>query len=234
MLFFADSRRANHKAVINILLKEGIVKSIKSVFLLSLTAVLILAFSAAPALAQSDLVITGVFDGPLSGGVPKMVEVYVVNAVADLSIYGLGSANNGGGSDGEEFTFPAVAAAGDTFLYVASEATSFQTYFGFPADYTSGMASINGDDAIELFMNGAVVDVFGDINVDGTGQPWEYLDGWANRVAGTGPDGTTFVIASWTFSGPNAVDGCATNDTCTAAIYPIATYPVELMGFSVE
>ena len=55
-------------------------------------------------------------------------------------------------------------------------------YFGFAPDYTDGAANINGDDAIELFKNAAVIDVFGDINVDGTGQPWEYKDGWAYRV----------------------------------------------------
>ncbi len=53
---------------------------------------------ATPAKAQSDLIITGVVDGPLTGGIPKAVEFFVVNNVADLSIYGFGSANNGGGS----------------------------------------------------------------------------------------------------------------------------------------
>ena len=83
--------------------------------------------------------------------------------------------------------------------------------------------SINGDDAVELFMNGAVVDVFGDINVDGTGQPWDHVDGWAYRVDNTGPDGSTFVLANWTFSGTNAVDGCTTNATC-GSVFPIGTY----------
>ena len=50
------------------------------------------------ALSQSDLIITAVFDGPLTGGTPKGVELYVVNNIADLSIYGLGAANNGGGT----------------------------------------------------------------------------------------------------------------------------------------
>jgi hypothetical protein len=73
----------------------------------------------------SDLIISGVFDGPLSGGLPKAVEFYVVNDIDDLSIYGFGSANNGGGTDGQEFSFPAQPATGGTFLYVASEAFGF-------------------------------------------------------------------------------------------------------------
>ena len=174
------------------------------------------------ALSQ-DLVISGVVDGPLSGGVPKAVEIYVVNNVADLSICGLGGANNGGGSDGEEFTFPAVAATTGSYIYVASESSGFNDFFGFNPDYTSSAASINGDDAIELFCNSAVIDVFGDINVDGSGQPWEYTDGWAYRVNSTGPDGSTFTIANWTFSGTNALDGETTNDTA-AIPFPLGTY----------
>ncbi len=64
-------------------------------------------------------------------------------------------------------------------------------------------------------MNGSVVDVFGDIYVDGTGQPWDHLDGWAYRVDETGPDGTMFVLANWYFSGVDALDGETTNATAT-------------------
>jgi len=177
-----------------------------------------------PAQAQQhDLLITGVIDGPLSGGIPKAVEFYVLNDIPDLSIYGFGSANNGGGSDGEEFTFPTDPASAGNFIYVATESTGFTSFFGFAPNYISGAASINGDDAIELFQNGVVVDVFGDINVDGTGEPWEYLDGWAYRVDGTGPDGSTFVLANWMFSGPNALDGETSNSTA-ATPFPIGTY----------
>ena len=179
--------------------------------------------------ATGDLVITGVVDGPLSGGLPKAVELYAVNDIADLSIYGIGSANNGGGSDGEEFTFPVVAATAGDFIYVASESPSFTSFFGFAPDYTSGATNINGDDAIELFMSGGVVDVFGEINVDGTGQPWEHLDGWAYRADGTGQDGSTFTLANWSFSGPNALDGETTNGTA-ATPFPIGTYSATTTG----
>ena len=189
------------------------------------------------AAAQNDLIITGVVDGPLSGGVPKAVEIYVVNDVADLSVYGFGSANNGQGTDGVEFGFTGSASAGD-FLYAASEVNGFTTFFGFAPTFDAGSAaSINGDDAVELFYDAAgfpsnlstytgtptVVDTFGDINVAGTGQPWEYLDGWAYRVNGTGPDGTTFVQSNFTYSGPNALDGATTNASATTP-FPIRTY----------
>jgi SprB repeat/Secretion system C-terminal sorting domain len=179
------------------------------------------------------LFITGVIDGPLVGGTPKAIELYANNNIADLSIYGIGSANNGGGSDGEEFTFPAVAVTAGTFIYVTTDATEFMNWFGFPADYVNGVApNINGDDAIELFMNSAVIDVFGDINVDGTGEPWEYMDGWAYRNTETGPDGSTFVLGNWSFSAPNALDG-ETSNGAAATPFPAGTFSIS-PGFSAQ
>lgn len=186
-----------------------------------ITTITVRSVYAAP---EDDLIITGVIDGPLSGGTPKAVEFYVVNDIPDLSIYGMSSANNGGGTTGTpEFDFPADSATAGDFIYVASEATEFNNWFGFMPNYTSGAASINGDDAIELFTNGVVSDVFGDVDVDGTGQPWEYADGWAYRVNSTGPDGSTFELSNWFFSGIDALDGETSN--ATAAIpFPTASY----------
>ncbi len=174
-------------------------------------------------LTGTDLILTGIVDGPLTGGIPKAIEFYVINDITDLSIYGFGSANNGGGTDGQEFTFPAVSAAAGSFIYLASEETGFTTFFGFAPDYTSSAAEVNGDDAVELFQSGVVVDVFGDINVDGSGQPWDYLDGWVYRVNETGPDGSTFALANWTFSGINALDG-ETSNTTAVTPFPIGSY----------
>ena len=70
---------------------------------ISLTLLLTLLFFS-PSKAQ--LTLTAAFDGPLTGGIPKGIEIYVSEDIPDLSIYGVGSANNGGGTDGQEFTFP--------------------------------------------------------------------------------------------------------------------------------
>ncbi|WP_370390602.1 lamin tail domain-containing protein [uncultured Winogradskyella sp.] len=169
-----------------------------------------------------DMVITGAFDGPLTGGTPKAVEIYVINDIPDLTLHGFGSANNGGGTDGVELTFAGSANAGD-FIYITDSAADFNTYFGFAADYESAAASVNGDDALELFFDGNVIDTFGDINTDGTGEPWDYLDGWAYRNNSTGPDGTNFNLSNWFFSGTDATDGCTTNNTC-ASVFPIGSF----------
>jgi len=174
-------------------------------------------------LAHAEVIITGVVDGPLSGGTPKAIEVYVASDVPDLSIYGLESANNGAAASGPEFTFPAIPATAGQFLYVATEDANFNAFFGFFPNFISGVASINGDDTIVLYENAAIVDVFGEIGVDGTGEPWDHLDGWAYRVDNTGPDGSVFALGNWTFSGPNALDGEVSNATA-AVSFPIGSY----------
>ncbi|MBT6283520.1 MAG: hypothetical protein HOJ00_09105 [Phycisphaerae bacterium] len=167
--------------------------------------------------ANLFLVITGVYDAELTTGAgPKGAELYVLSDIDDLSLYGIGGANNGGGTDGEEFTFPPISVVAGTYIYVTDDEVDFQSFFGFAADYQSGAMSINGDDAIELFENGIVIDTFGDIDMDGTGTPWDYLDGWVKRISMTGPDGAIFSIASWTFSGIYMLEG----DTNAATLSP--------------
>ena len=166
------------------------------------------------------LVITGVYDAQTTAGAgPKGVELYVVSDIADLSLYGIGGANNGGGSDGEEFTFPAIGATAGSYIYITNTSDGFLSFFGFDADYQSGAMSINGDDAIELFENGNIIDTFGDINMDGTGEAWDYVDGWAYRAPSTGPDGVVFDINAWSFSGTYMLEG-DTNDACSTPFTP--------------
>lgn len=167
--------------------------------------------SGAVAAEGEVMMITGVVDGPLTGGVPKVVELLAVTDIADLSDFGVEAASNGALPTGAEFTFPAASVSAGEYIHIATETTGFEAYFGFEPDYTSQVASINGDDAILLYHQGEVVDTFGEPGVDGTGEPWEYTDGWAKRIA-DGPDGDTFVLGNWSFSGIDALDGTSTND----------------------
>ena len=169
------------------------------------------------------MVITGIIDGPLPGGSPKAIELYVISDITDLSLFGVGSANNGGGTDGQEFTFDSVTASAGQFIYITNNSDDFMAFLGFAPDYVHSSANNNGDDAIELFENGNVIDTFGDINVDGSGQPWEYQDGWVSRIGGTGPDGIMFMLESWTYSGINVLDGETSNDTAVTP-FPAGEY----------
>jgi hypothetical protein len=174
-----------------------------------------------------DMVLIGITDDE-AGGSPRMIEVFVRKDIPELSIYGLGSANNGGGSDGVEFTFPSGPVNKGENFFVTNDSARFVAFFGFPADFIdiaglNGPTSFNGNDAIELFENGRVIDRYGWHNEDGTGKVWEYTDGWAKRKPKTGPDGNLFVSANWEFSGKDVFDGIAKNADAVKP-YPINTY----------
>ena len=188
--------------------------------LLSILSVAVL-FTAS---ADAALIITGVVDGPRSGGLPKGIELYATEAIADLSIYNVETPNNGVAAVGSEFALSGSAAAGD-FLYITSEAPSFETYFGYDADFVNGVANINGDDNVILYENGVTIDQFGVNGQDGSGTPWDYLDGFAYRVDNSGPD-AVFDIANWTFSGIDFLDsqGTAAVNGSDGKTVPFGTY----------
>ncbi len=189
----------------------------KRIFTLSLMVMMFFSLKA-------NLILTGVLDGPLPNGTPKVLEFYVINDIPDLSIYGFGVANNGGGTDGQEYAFPADAAMAGDFIYVTNAETEFITYLGFNPDYVDSAAGgFNGDDGIEVYQSGAVIDVFGDINLDGTAASWEYLDSWAYRVDFTGPDGSNWTESNWTIQDPNILDNTATNADAMPP-FPYGTY----------
>ena len=75
----------------------------------------------------------------------------------------------------------------------------------------SSSISQNGDDAIELFKNGSVVETFGDINTDGSGEVWDYMDSWAYKVDGL-----------WTYGGVDCTDGSTTTSTSNCP-YPFCS-----------
>jgi hypothetical protein len=175
--------------------------------------------------ATNSLVITGAYDGPLTGGTPKGIELYVLQDISDLSLYGVSSITNGAGSSAGnvEYNFPADAVTAGTYIYLATESSQFTTFFGIAPTYTNGVVSINGDDSIELYESGQIIDTFGDVDTDGSGETWDYLDGWAYRNDDTGPEGTTFTSTNWTYSGANALDGESDNASATSP-FPIGTY----------
>ena len=188
-----------------------------------LVVLTMLLFAGSGSVLASEILITGVIDGPLNRGTPKAIELYALDDVADLSIYGLGVANNGGGTDNQEYVFPSLALSAGEFVYISSETTGFENFFGFLPDFTSGSLNCNGDDAIELYRLDTVVDIFGDINVDGSGTSWEYTDGWAYRQSGTTFDGNSFNLSNWLFSGVDSLDGISDNASAVDP-FPIGTF----------
>jgi hypothetical protein len=165
--------------------------------------------------ARADLVLQEIVDGTVSSQ-PKWVEL--VNTGTEcvfLGDYELCNYNNGattpsGCSDlGEVFLSP-----GASYVFAYESATNtacsplmtcFEVVYGFAPNQNGG-ASINGDDVVALREDatGLVVDVYGVIGEDGTGQVWEYTDGYA--VRNTTGASAVFVAADWTFGGPNSLE----------------------------
>lgn len=182
------------------------------------------------------LVLSGVISGPLSGGTtPQAIELYALDNIPDLSLYGIGVANDGGGTDGVEFTFPAVSLMAGQTIVVASEAADYMSFFSTAPDFTSATIDVNGDDAIELFFNGSIVDRFGEAtyatpppmtNVD-----WAYNEGWAYRITNSGPDDASFEIGNWFFSTPGILNGEMTNAMALIP-FPSGAYTAAQFGIN--
>jgi len=157
------------------------------------------------------------FVTPFGGVSGKGIHVRTTADIADLSSYGLGIANNGGGTDGEEFKFPKTAAASGSNILVVRDSVAMKAYlagcwtkFNYIFVDIAGVVNQNGNDAIELFKVGEVAETYGNANEDGTGKTWEYTGSWAYKSSG-----------NWINGALNCTDSSKTTIYDTDCIYPI-------------
>lgn len=200
--------------------------------------------------AAGGLIITGIMSGPLSGQVPKMVELYALTDIPSLGEYGIY------GNFNTTTTVPAATAiqylpnislsAGEYFYITyhtssTADNTNFNQFFGFEPDMVhSTQMNFNGDDVFTLYRNGAPYDRFGNIGeVPGTSQPancavidWCYWQGWGYRNSNSEPNLGNFSSTEWTFGSVSDVT-TGTNAT-SAQPMPVGTFvggpPATLPG----
>jgi hypothetical protein len=149
-----------------------------------------------------------------SAGRIRAYHLIALKDIADLSIFGAGIASNGQAtSDGVEITFPSQSvSAGEHILLVRDAdidraADYFEgCYNNFDHVIPDDGVSSNGDDTVELFKNGILIETYGELGVDGTGQFWEYADSWAYKVSG-----------SWTYGGASCNAGADTSASSSCA-----------------
>ena len=156
------------------------------------------------------------FSVPEAGSAGKAIHLLVTQDIEDLALYGIGVANNGGGTDGQEYTFSTASPTAGQHILVVRDQAAMDAYMNASEIFDhvfvdeSGSISQNGDDAIELYYLGGVIEIFGDVNTDGTAQYWEYLDSWAYKVND-----------EWIYGGVNCTDGSTTS--CESSCpYPFA------------
>ncbi|MBF7071909.1 ExeM/NucH family extracellular endonuclease [Glaciecola sp. MH2013] len=171
--------------------------------------------------SNAPMLISAIFDATLPGGVPKGIEVFVTQDIPDLSVCGIDRGSNGNLPDGSVYSIDIggdnSAKQGD-FLYFASDIENFSAYFGFAPNGVTGELNNNGDDVVQLVCNGSVADTYGVPGVDGSGEVWEYTDGFAYRVNDSSPS-ATFDSAQWSISGRDALDNITAND-----LIPLASF----------
>jgi len=183
--------------------------------------------------SQNNLELIGVLDldVPTGGSTGKAMHVKANQNISDLSIYGIGIANNGGGTDGQEYTFPSISLNTGEQVIVCRDTVAINSYFVGCTPFNlvilddQAVITQNGDDAIELFENGVVIETFGDINVDGTGEPWEYKDSWAYKDAS---GSVTFNGLSWAMGGVDCTDGSTTSISSNCPYPTCASQPGNL------
>ena len=177
------------------------------------------------AFGQNALTLTAVtdFTTPAYGNTGKSVILTANQSIPDLSIYELGSATNGGGTDSVEYTFPAISVSAGEHILVCRDSSALSNYFDgameqFPgallptriienvgSSATGYFPDMNGNDAVELFENGVVIETYGEATHSyGSSYasiPWGFRDNWAFKqgpsTSGTHPAFTATSNANW-------------------------------------
>lgn len=151
-------------------------------------------------------IITMISDGDCTGGTPKVVEIYADGAV-DFTQYTLQNQTNSNTAWGSNQDLSSFGTVTDDFIYLyvttGNGATGNEFGTEFPSatlTQASSTVNVNGDDRIRIIETSSqdVIDQYGVDSVDGTGEFWEYVDGYAKRNNGTTANGT-FNQGDWTF-----------------------------------
>lgn len=196
--------------------------------------------------SEADILITEVVDGDRvasdgSAGTspdPFLAFVELTNtggSAVDLSTFEFTNFNNGNTANTFASTpLTGILGAGETY-YIAYEAAgspnAFNSVYGFDANLYMGGKFTNGDDVYVLldtpYVGGSgdlntstIVDVYGVLGTDGSGEAWEYTDAVAFRNPSVTSANPTFTTSEWTFGSLNETDGlnAAGYDTITTVI----------------
>ncbi|MFC4738699.1 T9SS type A sorting domain-containing protein [Flavobacterium ponti] len=188
------------------------------------------------AIGFAQPVLTAVVDGPCTGGTPKMCEIFAKGTV-DFTQFSIQNQTNAGTTWGATLDLSPLGTRTNEFVYVLNTGSLVFATPEFPSvvagnSIEGGVLNLNGDDRIRIINTATttVIDQFGVSDVDGTGTTWEWLDTYAKRNNGTGPD-AGFVEANWTFA---AVDGLDGTGTCSNATNPTLQTIVGLGGYTLS
>ncbi len=94
---------------------------------------------------------------------------------------------------------------------VATNAAFSTTHYSFTPDVTNGSFNGSGDDAVFLYLNanhetGTLIDIYGVIDIDGTGEDWDYTDKQALRKNTVTSPNSTWTASEWTITAADVAD----------------------------
>ena len=159
--------------------------------------------------AQDGLFISEITD-PADDYTGRFIELYNAGTEAiDFSAITLYlSRQSNGGTGWGDVQLAGIVAAGETFVIGGS---AFEGVYGFAPDQETGILIGNGDDAYFLYQDGnhsagAIHDIFGVIDTDGTGELWEYEDSRAVRVGGIIAPNIIWTADEWEITSADVMD----------------------------
>jgi len=198
-----------------------------------ISATLLFSISAA---AQDSLFISELCD-PADEYTGRFIELY--NAGGDPvdfnTITSYLSRQSNGGTTWGDLQLTGTVAAGATFIIGGS---GFEGLYGFTPDQESGILIGNGDDAYALFLggdheSGVLHDVFGVIDMDGTGEAWEYTDSRALRLDSVLKPNTTWTAAEWEITSADVADCNPGSHLGSVPVNPPGDFSLTLLNDTV-
>ncbi len=197
-------------------------------------------FFSISAQAQDSLFISEITD-PADEYSGRYVELFNAGSVDidfnSLAFY-LSRQSNGGTSWGD-VQLTGVIPAGETFIIGGS---AFESVYGYAPDLESGILIGNGNDAYCLFRDGdhsegILFDILGVIDVDGTGELWEYTDSRALRVDNISLPNSIWTNTDWEIGPANIADcdpGIHNNSYVPDSITPPDFYSLSILNDTVN
>lgn len=182
--------------------------------------------------ARPGVVITGILDGTLSGGCPKVIEIFV-SGTENLNYFEIWRSLNGapfGSGSGSISSLSGVYTNTFVYLVKTDQVNVFIDVFGNEGIFANvlplGIINGNGNDGFQIRRK------VGSVVID---QVWleddtdSYLDSYWYRKHGTGPDGGWFPSA-WETPGNDALDGL--DIAGLQASVPFGTYSMAWKGLT--
>jgi hypothetical protein len=197
-------------------------------------AVLLILLAGGYYTARSGVIITGLLDGTLDGGCPKVVELYVTGT-ENLNYYEIWRSLNGapfGSGTGAKASMSGVFT--DTFVYLVKtdHEFAFHDVFGYDGVFANvvlmGIINGNGNDGFQVRQKvGSVVidQVWLESNTD------SYRDSYWYRKHGTGPDGG-WNPSAWETPGNDELDDL--DQDGLQATVPFGTYSFTWQGLTAD